>query len=786
MRAHHAVVRLRTSLLLLGLLGLGLPLASAPSATAAIPSPAIPKTMSRQQAVWWASLVGSAPPGVVTRDVGTVRVTRTFTTAPHAICPGIRFNAFVLAWTQDGPGRLTASVRTGAAADRLGAPAALQDDTPEDGPDPGSADAHPRRRSSDLLWAGNAGCVRFTLTLPAGSTLSDLRAVFIDTMGNATGGPSVATVPVAKPVAQATPGTPTPQPSIITRAGWGADESLKNCFAGYSNGVQIAFAHHTASSNTYAKSDSAGIVRAIYYQHTVLNGWCDIAYSFLVDKYGQIFEGRWGGISKPVIPAATMGFNTGSTAVSAIGNYQTAAPSSALLASMKSLLAWRMDQSHTPATGTVSMYSYGGDSNRFAAGTWVKLNRISGHRDGNYTDCPGDDLYNQLGSIRTSVSSMGLPKIYSPVQSQLSFAPGRSTVTWSAAGSASLSWDLQVLDSHSALMAEWKTSGASTTATWDGTSGGLAVATGLYTVTLTGAAGSALATPVQWTVSVVSPPNPQAGVAPSATDSGTGIPGQGQNDLVEQDASGGIEDIPWTSGLGWGSPVDLGGVFASAPAAASDSPGQLRVFALGTDGNLYWDTRTNKGVWSGWISLGGGGFTSRPAAVSWGPNRVDLFIRGPSGSLLHRWLNTATWSNWEDLGGILAAGTGPSVASMGSNKLEVFVQATNGALDVKTYAPWKWSGWGTLGGIMIGEAGAASPTTDEVDVFVRGTDNRISYRVLTTSWTNWKGLEGNLIAGPAAASPIDGDLAVDALVSGGTLQERRFHQGIWSAWAPLP
>ena len=77
----------------------------------------------------------------------------------------------------------------------------------------------------------------------------------------------------------------------------------------YDNGVRAGVVHHTAGSNDYAPQDSAGIVRSIYEYHTRTLGWCDIAYNALVDKYGQVFEGRAGGMDRPVEGSHTGGFN---------------------------------------------------------------------------------------------------------------------------------------------------------------------------------------------------------------------------------------------------------------------------------------------------------------------------------------------------------------------------------------------------------------------------------------------------------------------------------------------
>ena len=93
------------------------------------------------------------------------------------------------------------------------------------------------------------------------------------------------------PAAVHAPGQP---PIIVTRAQWGADESMRCGEPSYDAGVRAAVVHHTAGSNDYGPHESAEIIRAIYAYHTRELGWCDIAYNALVDKYGQVFEGRAG------------------------------------------------------------------------------------------------------------------------------------------------------------------------------------------------------------------------------------------------------------------------------------------------------------------------------------------------------------------------------------------------------------------------------------------------------------------------------------------------------------
>ena len=71
--------------------------------------------------------------------------------------------------------------------------------------------------------------------------------------------------------------------------------------------------HHTVNANDYGPEDSAAIVLGIARYHRDHNGWNDIGYNFLVDQYGQIFEGRAGGIDLAIVGAQAQGFNSVST-----------------------------------------------------------------------------------------------------------------------------------------------------------------------------------------------------------------------------------------------------------------------------------------------------------------------------------------------------------------------------------------------------------------------------------------------------------------------------------------
>ena len=202
------------------------------------------------------------------------------------------------------------------------------------------------------------------------------------------------------------------KPTIITRAQWGANEAIRRAAPSYADNVHFAIVHHTAGSNSYTASQSAAIVRAIEVYHVKANGWNDIGYNFLVDKYGQIFEGRYGGIDKPVVGAHAQGFNTGSVGIAVIGDYGSSRIGDAARRALVRLLAWRLDVAHVDPLSTLTWLS--GGNPRFPVGVPVFLRAISGHRDTGFTDCPGNALYAQLPEIAREVSLTGGPKLYAP------------------------------------------------------------------------------------------------------------------------------------------------------------------------------------------------------------------------------------------------------------------------------------------------------------------------------------------------------------------------------------
>ncbi|MEV0639986.1 peptidoglycan recognition protein [Streptomyces sp. NPDC050619] len=193
-----------------------------------------------------------------------------------------------------------------------------------------------------------------------------------------------------------------PRPRIVMRRGWGANEKLREKKFVYTKKVKAAFVHHTASGNGYRCAQAPSVIRGIYRYHVKSMGWRDIGYNFLVDKCGNIYEGRAGGVAKPVLGAHTLGFNTNSMGIAVLGSFGATKPSGAAVKAVARLTAWKLGLHGANPSGKTYLKSGGG--NLYRKGKNVRLNVISGHRDGFLTACPGWQLYRKLGTTRTTAA----------------------------------------------------------------------------------------------------------------------------------------------------------------------------------------------------------------------------------------------------------------------------------------------------------------------------------------------------------------------------------------------
>jgi len=241
---------------------------------------------------------------------------------------------------------------------------------------------------SDPAWVGRARVVQYRLS----RRVPGLRLHFV-----AVGRPPVR--------ARASQTVDTPFP-YVTREQWGADQCTPRAAPEYGE-VKAVAVHHTVSLNDYTPEEAPQIVLAICRYHRNSNGWNDIGYNALVDRFGTIYEGRAGGLDQAVIGAHAQGFNSQTAGVANIGDYSSIGASDAALQATANYIRWKLGVHGDPLSGPVTLTSAGGPESRYAAGTKVTVDRVLGHRDVGKTACPGDGLYAQLDDIRSRVLAGG-------------------------------------------------------------------------------------------------------------------------------------------------------------------------------------------------------------------------------------------------------------------------------------------------------------------------------------------------------------------------------------------
>ena len=161
--------------------------------------------------------------------------------------------------------------------------------------------------------------------------------------------------------------------------------------------MRFLLVHHTASANDYGPDEVVPKLRGWFGYHTSPEkGWPDLAYNFLVDRFGVVWEGRTGSLAGPVQASATGGSQGFAQLACFIGDFTSSAPTPEARSSMVALLAMLADRYgvDTSPGATVSFTSRG--SNRWPAGAEITTSTIAGHRDMSMTACPGDVLYDDV------------------------------------------------------------------------------------------------------------------------------------------------------------------------------------------------------------------------------------------------------------------------------------------------------------------------------------------------------------------------------------------------------
>jgi hypothetical protein len=266
----------------------------------------------------------------------------------------------------------------------------------DEGPDPTSAEGGAAEPGTDPVYVGAVDDVQVKALTDTGTAPAGMKLSLVDPGRQVAARAEQPAIDTGRLSLSATTSTEasraaarvTAKPRIFSRAQWGADERMRERSALHYGEVHGGFVHHTVNANGYTAAQVPAIIRGIYAYHTQSRGWSDIGYNFLVDRFGRIWEGRYGGVTRPVVGAHTLGYNDDAFAMSAIGNYDIAQPSSAMVDAFGRLFAWKL-----------SLHGVFASSRR----QWITrryLPAIDGHRDVGQTACPGRYLYAQIPTIR--------------------------------------------------------------------------------------------------------------------------------------------------------------------------------------------------------------------------------------------------------------------------------------------------------------------------------------------------------------------------------------------------
>ena len=261
---------------------------------------------------------------------------------------------------------------------------------------------HGRQQSAEtfgaLIRLGRARHLQFRARLEDGKGPAEIESVTV-TVLNAEDGR------LTSPLAVAALAAPSTKPLNYPREAWGANEALR-----FNSGGEIwprdyvptkkAVVHHTATGNAY--TDGAAEVRATYTYHAVTQGWGDIGYCWLIDKFGNAYEGRRGRdgeqVSEDVVAGHSTSFNHGSSGIALLGTFESVSPSSAALDKLREVLAWECSRHGMNPQASTDFLK--------ADDTWrLGLPNVCGHRDTGFTACPGNSLYALLPGLRNDTAS---------------------------------------------------------------------------------------------------------------------------------------------------------------------------------------------------------------------------------------------------------------------------------------------------------------------------------------------------------------------------------------------
>ena len=314
-----------------------------------------------------------------------------------------------LTWPQGADGSaLATQLRTrtdGRWSDWSAVPAA------DDAPDPGTADAVAARSGTDDIYIGDVDAVQLSFAATAAPRDTKVALVGSTAASNPTAAGAVYRTGSSTTEAVSMT-TGVSAPTVIPRAVWGAAPAV--CRSDVASSLVGAVLHHTADRNTYAsQAEVMQMIRNDQAYHINTRGWCDIGYNFVVDKWGNVYEGRANSLTQAVIGVHAGGFNTGTVGVAMLGTYD-AVPPAVVIDVVGRLIGYRLGAYGVDPSSSMRYTTGNGENSRFHD-TTVTLPRVMGHRDVAYTDCPGGGGYAALPAIRAIASRSAAAVDYAAV-----------------------------------------------------------------------------------------------------------------------------------------------------------------------------------------------------------------------------------------------------------------------------------------------------------------------------------------------------------------------------------
>lgn len=341
------------------------------------------------------------------------------------------------------------------------------------GPDGGGPEAEhaaPAQQRTQAVWLGEASWLQIRVQ---GASPTEVGATLIDSMGLSESLPKR----LARALRHAWDGSARPNeaaadvegPDVVSRSEWGADESRRGHEPHYSSDVDMGVVHHTAGANDYSESEAPGVVRGIYRWHTEGNGWSDIGYNLLVDRFGNVYEGRHGGLEEGVIGAHARGWNADSFGVSLMGCFDPACEdgggsvSEEAREALAAVLAWKFDVHHIDVRGELERHDR-------------TVPTLAGHRDVGETSCPGetvdgflDELVGEVAQLQQDQGGVIVDPDVNPASGTLAADGGlRDEFVFSSRLRAPGEWKLEVLDPESRVVRTDQGSGEVARSRWKG------------------------------------------------------------------------------------------------------------------------------------------------------------------------------------------------------------------------------------------------------------------------------------------------------------------------------